>query len=177
MTSKQLYGFTKDKACERSAWKRLWGTRNIELEGKYFSSLDYCSHATFMRLQPNASAAWAAQFIPVTGEQYSISSPPWSPPHWHWHKLTVQSICACNDLCKSNPSMCTQKKVPACFQQLFSVKSGHKITTNQSPLLLFVRPPEAAATPSQPPSLSGAPYTCAAEHTRPQGKASGHWEK
>lgn len=64
VTSKQLYGFTKDKAYERSVWKRLWGSRNAELEGKHLSSLDYCSHATLLRLQPRAAAAWAAQLIP-----------------------------------------------------------------------------------------------------------------
>lgn len=136
-----------------------------ELEGKY-SSLDHCSHATFMRLQPNASAAWAAQFIPVTGEQYSSLSLPLSPSHWHYHRLTVQPICACRDLCKSNPSMYTQKKAPACFQQLLSGKSGHEMTTNQSSLLLFVSLAEAVVTPSQPPFLLGAPRACAAEHTR-----------
>lgn len=118
-----------------------------------------------MQLKPNASAAWAAQFIPVTAEQYSISSPPLSPSHWHCHKLTVQSICACNDLCKSKPSMCTQKKVPACLQQLFSVKSGHKMTTNWSPLVLPIGPAEAVVTPPQPPFLLGTPHACAAEHT------------
>ena len=123
--------------------------------------MDYCSHATFMQLQPNASAAWAAQFIPVTGEQYSVSSPPLSLSHWHYHKLTLQSICAC-----TNPSMCTQKKVPACFQQLFSMKSGHKTTTHRSPLLPPVQLAEAVVTPRQPPSPLGAPRACAAEHTQ-----------
>lgn len=80
-----------------------------------------------MRLQPDASAVWAAQFIPVTGEQRGIASPPLSPPHWHCHKLAAQSICECNDLCKSNPSMCTQKKspclLPAVLQQDVGARS------------------------------------------------------
>lgn len=130
-----------------------------ELEGKFFSRLDCCSHATFMRLQPNASAVWAAQ---VTGEQYSASSLPLSPPHWHYHKLTVQSICARNDLCKSNPRLCTQKKAPACFQQLLSGKSRHEMTTNWSPLLLSISLAEAVVTPHQPLSLLGASRACKA---------------
>lgn len=126
-----------------------------------------------MGLQPNASAARVAQFIPVTGQQYSISSPPLSPSHWHYHKLTVQSICACNDLCKSNLSMCTQKKVPACFQQLFSVKSGPKMTINQSPLLLSIWLAEAVGTPPQPPPLLGAPRARRAGTHVPGGKPQG----
>lgn len=133
MASKQLHGFTKDKACEKSAWKRLSETRNIELEGKYCSSLDYCTHATFMRFQPDASAVWAARFIPVTGEQRGVASPPLSPPHWHCHKLAAQSICACNDLCKSNPSMCTQKKspclLPAVLQRDVGARNDYRSVT------------------------------------------------
>lgn len=91
----QANSFTKDKAYERSVWKRRWGTRNTELGGKYLNNLDYWSHAMLLWLWPSTAAAWAAQFIP---EHCSNSAPPLSPSHWHYHRQSVRAMSCANPI-------------------------------------------------------------------------------
>lgn len=148
MTSKQLYGFTKDKACERSAWKRLWGTRNTELEEKYLSSLDYCRHATRLRLQPNAAAAWLH-----SSSQRQESAAATRPRRYHLLTgiaMNAEGSQSVRAMSCANPIPAwahRRKSLPA--SRNFSVKLGHKIFTNWSLFFLSVWLAEVVVTQTQ----------------------------
>lgn len=106
MTSKQLYSFTKDKACERSTWKRLWGTRNIELEGKYFSSSDYIAvmlHLCGCSLTPRLRGLHSSS-------QWQESSTA-SRLHHYYHLTGIATNSQCS---QSVRAMICANPIPAC---------------------------------------------------------------